>query len=146
MNRACLIFVVGLLLVAVGCGGGQGEAEEPGRVVVSDTDIEILGDVVFEPDSDVIERGADTLRAVADTLKGNPDIEVLALETLSSSVELSRRRCGVAGQAMCDAGVAPDRLRCAPLVGTDAMEFVIVRRSGEQENSYELKMEPLACE
>ena len=69
-----------------------------GRVVVTDTKIERLPDIDFEPGSVVLLEGATvTMDAIAATLIGNPDILALEIQSHSadcgpSALELTRRR------------------------------------------------------
>src|SRR5690606_7537642 len=51
-----------------------------GRVVVTDTKIEILDKIYFEYDSDVIQpRSYPILDAIVATLQGNPDIRLIEI-------------------------------------------------------------------
>ncbi|ACY14152.1 hypothetical protein [Haliangium ochraceum] len=148
MCNATRLLPLLMLLVAPACGDSQREAKEPERtVIVSDTEIEVLDDVTFEPDSEVIAQGADSLVSMAETLQGNPDIKVAALEAVSSSAELSRQRCRSAVAILCEQGVDSARLRCAPRVGDDDFEVMILQRGDEPEvDELAAEVEPLSCE
>jgi outer membrane protein OmpA-like peptidoglycan-associated protein len=91
---------------------------DKGRVVVTDTNIEILDKVYFEYDSDVIKKESyGILDAVAATLEGNPDIQLVEIQGHTDSrgndaynLDLSDRRAASVRRYLVDKGIAEDRL------------------------------------
>ena len=89
-----------------------------GRVVVTDTKIEILDKIYFEYDSDVIKKESyPILDAVAQTLDGNPDIQLIEIQGHTDergndnyNLDLSSRRAASVKRYLVDKGIADDRL------------------------------------
>jgi outer membrane protein OmpA-like peptidoglycan-associated protein len=91
---------------------------ERGRVVVTETETTILDVVEFAPGTATL-RGTSsaTLDAVAETLRGNPSIEMVEVQshmrsaaTDAADLELSQRRADVVVSYLVAAGVEPARL------------------------------------
>jgi len=86
---------------------------EHGRVVVTDTETTILDVVEFAPGTATL-RGTSsaTLDAVAETLRGNPSIQLVEVQahTRDASLELSQQRAEVVVAYLVAAGVEPARL------------------------------------
>jgi outer membrane protein OmpA-like peptidoglycan-associated protein len=92
--------------------------EHEGRVVVTDTETTILDVVEFAPNTSTLRptSGA-TLDAVAQTLLGNPSIQLVEVQSHTSGIgsaaanqALSEQRAAVVVQYLVDAGVDPTRL------------------------------------
>jgi outer membrane protein OmpA-like peptidoglycan-associated protein len=122
---------------------------EHGRVVVTDTETTILDVVEFAPASATL-RGTSsaTLDAVAETLRGNPSIELVEVQSHmlgAADLELSQQRADVVVKYLVAAGVEPGRLAAQgygdtqpldPTVATAAknerIAFLIVQRDGDR--------------
>jgi outer membrane protein OmpA-like peptidoglycan-associated protein len=92
--------------------------QEHGRVVVTDTETTILDAVEFAPGTATL-RGTSsaTLDAVAETLRGNPSIELVEVQSHMRSagigdadLAISQRRAEVVVSYLVAAGVEPRRL------------------------------------
>ena len=90
-----------------------------GRVVVTDTKIEILDKIYFEYDSDVIQkRSFGILDAIVATMQGNPDILLVEIQGHSDergsdsyNLDLSGRRAASVRRYLTEHGVAAERLQ-----------------------------------
>jgi len=90
-----------------------------GRVVVTDTKIEILDKIYFEFDKDIIKsQSFPILDAVASTMEGNPDILKVEIQGHTDeqgndnyNLNLSDRRAAAVRKYLVDKGVDPDRLQ-----------------------------------
>ncbi len=90
-----------------------------GRVVVTDTKIEILDKIYFEYDSDVIQkRSFGILDAILATLQGNPDIQLVEIQGHSDergsdsyNLDLSGRRAASVRRYLVEHGVTAERLQ-----------------------------------
>jgi outer membrane protein OmpA-like peptidoglycan-associated protein len=122
-----------------------------GRVVVTETETTILDVVEFAPGTATLRaKSRPTLDAVADTLRGNPSIELVEVQSHTSGVgdgdanlALSEQRAGAVMAYLVAAGVAPTRLtaqgygdtqpiaRDAP-VKNERIAFLILKRDGER--------------
>jgi OmpA-OmpF porin, OOP family len=91
---------------------------DKGRVVVTDTNIEILDKVFFEYDSAVIKKESyGILDAVASTMEGNPDIQLIEIQGHTDSrgndaynLDLSDRRAASVKKYLVDKGIEESRL------------------------------------
>ena len=139
-----------LALLATSSLASAGTAPEhrgPGRVVVTDTSCEILGPIVFLPnDARVAPSSPRMLRAVADTMLGNPSIALMEVEGFADASETSPELLGLARATSVMAvlvadGVPMYRLQAGSLGATQPLdktaqhpeknrriEFLIVRR------------------
>jgi outer membrane protein OmpA-like peptidoglycan-associated protein len=138
-----------VLCVAIGSWLVAPSDEEPqGRVVVTETETTILDVVEFEPGTATLRpTSRPTLDAVADTLRGNPSIELVEVQSHTrgtgdevANLELSHQRATVVVAYLVDAGVAPERLdaqgygdtqpidRTAP-AKNERISFLILKRS-----------------
>ncbi len=99
-----------------------------GRVVVTDTSIEVLDQVYFGKTSDDIKNtSAPILDAVAATLRGNPDIIKIEVGGHASDDEgegwaLSSRRAAAVRKALIDRGVEGKRLVIVPYGSTRPLD------------------------
>lgn len=92
-------------------------AEHP-RVVVTDTETTILDVVEFAPGTATLRaRSLPTLDAVAETLRGNPSIEKVEVQSHTSGIgdhganqQLSDQRAAAVVKYLVAAGVEPSRL------------------------------------
>ncbi|HLU66789.1 MAG TPA: OmpA family protein, partial [Kofleriaceae bacterium] len=90
-----------------------------GRVIVTDTKIEILDKIFFEYDSDVIKKESyPILDAIVATLQGNPDILLVEIQGHTDergsdayNLDLSDRRAASVRRYLVEHGVAADRLQ-----------------------------------
>ena len=90
-----------------------------GRVIVTDTKIEILDKIFFEYDSDVIKKQSyPILDAIVATLEGNPDILLVEIQghtdergSDSYNLDLSDRRAASVRRYLTEHGIAADRLQ-----------------------------------
>jgi OmpA-OmpF porin, OOP family len=90
-----------------------------GRVVVTDTKIEILDKIYFEYDSDVIQnRSFGILDAIVATLQGNPDIQLVEIQGHTDergsdayNLDLSDRRAASVRRYLTEKGVNAGRLQ-----------------------------------
>ena len=91
----CLV-AVSVVFAVAGCSSGRG------RVVTTETKVEILDKVVFATDTaDLLPVSHETLDAIARTLTGSPDIRALEIqghlaECGPEAQELSSKRANVA--------------------------------------------------
>lgn len=126
------------------------DAPQPrGRVVVTDTETTILDVVEFAPGTAVLQaRSLATLDAVADTLKGNPSIELVEVQAHmrgdgdpAAALALSQRRAEVVVDYLVTSGVASQRLVAEgygltqPLgdpAKNERIAFLILKRSADQ--------------
>jgi outer membrane protein OmpA-like peptidoglycan-associated protein len=125
-----------------------------GRVIVTDTKIEILDKIYFEYDSDVIKsRSFPILDAIVATLNGNPDILEVEIQghtdergSDSYNLDLSDRRAKSVRRYLSEHGVDGGRLQAQGYGETQPIdprsnerawaknrrvEFLILKRSGE---------------
>ncbi|MGE5182382.1 MAG: OmpA family protein [Acidobacteriota bacterium] len=99
-----------------------------GRVVVTDTSIEVLDQIYFAKGSDVVSAEAKAiLDAVAATLRGNPEIAKLEIQGHAGDDEedawgLSARRAGAVRAALVARGIAADRLAIRPYAATQPLD------------------------
>jgi outer membrane protein OmpA-like peptidoglycan-associated protein len=115
-----------------------------GRVVVTDTETTILDVVEFSPGTaSLAARSGPTLDAVASTLRGNPSIELLEVQSHTrASLALSEQRAATVVAYLVAAGVEPARLvaqgygdtrpidRAVP-ANNERMSFLILKRTGD---------------
>lgn len=98
-----------------------------GRVIVSDSNIEILDKVYFKAGSAKVRKESmPIVDAIAATLHGNPDIAVLEVQGHAASDEtgawnLSRRRAAAVRALLLERGVATE-LRAAPYGATQPID------------------------
>lgn len=124
------------------------EPEPHGRVVVTDTETTILDVVEFVPGTATMRPASlPLIDAVAETLRGNPSIELVEVQAHTSGVgdarvnlELSQRRAAAIVASLVAAGIAPTRLvaqgygdtlpidRAVP-AKNERISFLIVTRS-----------------
>ncbi len=125
-----------------------------GRVVVTDTKIEILDKVYFEYNKAVIKpESYPILDAVAATLEGNPDILLVEIQghtdergSDSYNLDLSDRRAAAVRKYLIDKGIDPGRLQSQGYGESQPVdrrhneeawaknrrsEFLILKRAGE---------------
>jgi hypothetical protein len=100
---------------------------EHGRMVVTDTSIELLPKVRFiganlAPESHAI------LDAVAHTMTGNPSIELMEIDAAAPNQVLADQRARIVASYLVGAGVLATRLSPVGVVGPDELRFVILRR------------------
>ena len=120
-----------------------------GRVVVTDSAIEVLDQIYFTANGDVLQSASrPILDAIAATLRGNPDIAKVEVGGHASGDEtevwgLSSRRAATVRAALIARGIAGDRLELVPygatrvLDKTDAaknrrVDFVIASRHDKE--------------
>jgi OOP family OmpA-OmpF porin len=131
---------------------------DKGRVVVTDTNIEILDKVYFEFNSAVIQkRSYDILDAVGSTLQGNPDISLVEIQGHTDergndayNLDLSNKRAASVRQYLIDKGVDGNRLTSQGYGETQPVdkhhnekaysknrrvEFLILKRGGDSGGS-----------
>ena len=121
-----------------------------GRVVVTDTETTILDVVEFAPGTATLRTSLrPTLDAVADTLRGNPSIELVEVQSHTrdngdgaANLALSEQRAAMVVAYLIAAGVEPTRLvaqgygdtqpidRAMP-AKNERISFVILKRTGE---------------
>jgi len=95
-----------------------------GRVVVTDTSIEILENIYFAKDSEAVQsRSRPIVEAIAATLQGNPDIAKIEIGGHASTDEgdvwgLSAHRANAVRDALVARGVARTRLVVVPYGAT----------------------------
>ena len=118
------------------CGGKAAPAPQPSpeREVVTETKIEILDKITWAEGATLNESSTPILEAIATTLAGNPDIELLSVEAHAAEQEIAEQR----GQAIIDfllaKEIASERLTNAPKVTEEEkVEFRILRRASDAE-------------
>lgn len=87
--------------------------EQPGHVVVTDTETTILDVIEFDPGTATLRPNSlPTLDAVAATLIGNPSIELVEVQSHTAGVDqaLSDQRAATVVAYLVRAGVEPARL------------------------------------
>jgi outer membrane protein OmpA-like peptidoglycan-associated protein len=127
---------------------------DKGRVVVTDTNIEILDKVYFEYDKAVIlEKSYGILDAVASTLEGNSDIQLIEIQGHTDSrgndaynLDLSDRRAASVKKYLVEKGIDENRLTSQGYGETQPIdkkknekayaknrrvEFLILKRGGD---------------
>lgn len=125
-----------------------------GRVVVTDTKIEILDKIYFEYNKDIIKSESyPILDAIVATLQGNPDIQLIEIQghtdergSDSYNLDLSDRRAAAVRKYLIDHGIDADRLQSQGYGETQPLdprsneaawaknrrvEFLIIKRSNE---------------
>lgn len=110
--------VLALALAATSWRALTVEPSEHARVVVTDTETTILDVVEFAPGTATLRTTSrPTLDAVAQTLRGNPSIELVEVQSHTSGIgdgatnkRLSDQRAAVVMKYLVDAGTAPSRL------------------------------------
>jgi len=113
--------------------------EKPGRVVVTDTTIEILGPLRFSDQSVALDTtGTKLLDAVASTLVGNPSILVVSVHAYGTGAppegrqQLADQRTDVIVKYLVAHGVDANRLQSGGLVDAPTPDagvaFEIVKR------------------
>lgn len=128
------------------------DAPQPrGRVVVTETETTILDVVEFAPGTAALRATSSaTLDAVADTLQGNPSIELVEVQShmrgdgdAAAALALSQQRAEVVVDYLVHRGVAPARLSAQGYGVTQPLEvavpaknervaFLILKRAGDQ--------------
>jgi outer membrane protein OmpA-like peptidoglycan-associated protein len=121
------------------------KAPQRGRVVVTETETTILDVVEFAPGTATLRASSRaTLDAVADTLRGNPSIELVEVQshTRDNSLAVSEQRAAAVVAYLVAAGVEPTRLvaqgygntqpidRDAP-AKNERIAFLILKRAGD---------------
>jgi OmpA-OmpF porin, OOP family len=139
-----------VLALAITCGVAvwQSEAADHGRVVVTDTQTEILDVIEFTPGTAALVAGSRrTLDAVAETLRGNPSITLVEVQShtwgggdAAANRALSQQRAERIVGELVAAGVEPSRLtaqgygdsqpldRAAP-AHNERISFLILQRT-----------------
>ena len=97
-----------------------------GRVVVTDTVIEILDDVRFIGKDTIATRSLRTLDAIAETFIGNPSIELVEVQASSFA------RAQACVDYLVGQGVEPQRLVAAGMAERQTAAFLIVRRASDE--------------
>jgi OmpA-OmpF porin, OOP family len=130
-------------VVALAACGSPPPAKKPDKVVVTDTEIEILPAVTFvENQPDVAPESIKTLDAVAATLTGNPSILQVEVQAYVSEKildpavrhDLAEQRAKKAMDYLIAKGVAADRLSSAGYPDADAkrasrgVDFLVLKR------------------
>jgi len=112
-----------------------------GRIVVTDTTIELLPDIKFDGlTANVVPAGIKTLDAIAATLDGNPSILVVEVQAFGNDGDpryqqvIGEQRARAIVDYLVKKGVAPKRLRsrgiAAPRPGQDSRPvFEILQRA-----------------
>lgn len=127
------------------------DAPQPrGRVVVTETETTILDVVEFAPGTATLRATSSaTLDAVADTLQGNPSIELVEVQAHvrsdrdAAALELSQQRAEVVVAYLVHRGVAASRLTAQGYGATQPLDlavpaknervaFLILKRTGDQ--------------
>ncbi len=99
-----------------------------GRVVVTDTSIEVLDQIFFGHDSAVVRPASTSvLDAIAATLRGNPEIRKVevgghASDDEAESWSLASRRAAAVRQALIDRGIEARRLVIVPYGATRPLD------------------------
>jgi outer membrane protein OmpA-like peptidoglycan-associated protein len=128
------------------------EHAESGRVVVTESETTILDVVEFAPGTATLRPASNpTLDAVADTLRGNPSIQLVEVQSHTSGIgdraanqALTDQRAAVIVKYLVDAGVEPSRLVAqgygdtqpidrAPPEKNERVSFLILKRATDIE-------------
>ena len=133
-------------IVWLGCGGspppqpvsaqtsaGPTPATTP-RIVIADTRVAVLDALRFVGSTpQIADESARTLDALANTLQGNPTIQVVEVQDHAATQDLAEARALAVEVALVARGVAHERLRAAGVLATagqaDEVELVIVQRA-----------------
>jgi len=135
-----------IALAFLACGGGGKPVASSGNgnpVVVTDTVFELLDPVQFTDEGEVVGNGYQTLDAIAATLKGNPEIQLVEIQGRVSDDDgegeagrpaRAQKRAEVVMAYLVKSGVAAERLSAkgyADLAKAEASQvsFVIVKRA-----------------
>ena len=116
MGRKCQVLVAAIALVMISACSSS--SKQRGKVVVTDTETEILDTVSFKPGTAELEpRSVPILDAVVSTLQGNPSILVVEVQSHTdergdddANLKLSEQRAQVVMKYLVDKGVDPSRL------------------------------------
>ena len=116
MGSKCQVLVAAIALVMFSACAHP--SKKSGRVVVTDTQTEILDRVSFQPGTAELEpRSVPILDAVASTLQGNPSILEVEVQSHTDdrgddvvNLKLSEQRAQVVMKYLVDKGVAQSRL------------------------------------
>ena len=126
--------LIAILAVAAACGGSPKHAgtsgDKPGRVVVSETTIEILDPIAFVGDTaELAPTSNPMLDATATTLNGAPDIKVVEIVVHGADKALAEQRAKTVLDQLVARKVAAARLRSsAGDEGAVRVAFVILER------------------
>jgi len=116
MGSQCQVLVAAFALgVLSACGQ---PSKQPGKVVVTDTETEIVDVVSFKPGTAELEpRSLPILDEVVSTLQGNPSILLIEVQAHTdergddaANLELSKQRAQAVMKYLVDQGVAAARL------------------------------------
>lgn len=135
MHARPLILLATLTIGACGAGFETADDETTGRVVTTETEIEIIEAVKFADGEAVIpDSGHKMLDAIAATLAGNPGITKMQVQASADTLELADMRADAVIDALIDRGVAAERLvpsatttRVSDAAGD--LEFLILERA-----------------
>jgi outer membrane protein OmpA-like peptidoglycan-associated protein len=116
MGSKCQMLVAAIALVLLSACSSP--SKKPGRVVVTETETEILDPVSFKPGTAELEpRSVPILDTVVSTLQGNPSILEVEVQSHTdergddaANLELTEQRAQVVMKYLVDKGVEPSRL------------------------------------
>jgi outer membrane protein OmpA-like peptidoglycan-associated protein len=122
-----LALMVGVAWLAV-----PGESPEPARIVVTDSSTTVLDVVEFAPGTATLRpTSLPTLDAVAETLRGNPSMELVEIQshmrdvgTDEADLVLSQERADVVMAYLVAAGISPSRLEAQGYGDTQPIDRV----------------------
>ena len=107
---------------------------KPERTVITTTKIEILDKISFTEGATLAETSNPILKAIATTLDGNPEIQLLGVQAHAPDLDLAKRRTQAIMDALIERGVAGLRLESQPIASDrDVVEFIVLRRAPDAE-------------
>jgi outer membrane protein OmpA-like peptidoglycan-associated protein len=134
-----------MLVLLAACGGSA--QQQPGKVVVSETKVEILEPITFTGEAELTPSSYQTLDALARTFTGNPSIKLVEVQAFvlddafgdeAARQQIADRRAKLVVDYLIGKQVAASRLiaqgyaTAAPDAPRLAMQFLILKRGPDE--------------
>jgi outer membrane protein OmpA-like peptidoglycan-associated protein len=136
-----------LLVLLAACGGSPKKepAKEPGKIVTSETQLEILEPITFTGEAELTPGSYQTLDAVAATFAGNPDIKLVEIGVFvldgdeATRQQIADRRAKLIVDYLVGKQIAAERLQAQGYVTppedekpTNHVRFLILKRGSDE--------------